>query len=512
MGAFPTTAAAQLRDASGSPERRRLACRVEKRITYAMWMAHGLGALDLFALLFWVLPSPDGVKPADHLVPNLVGLAFYFPLATAIGTYVGKRMSPVRADWVLHERTPTADERDAAINMPMHCLRLDAWLWLGGLALFAAINLAASAELALHVATTIFLGGITTCAVAYLLVERIARPITELALAGGAPRKPAWPGVEGRMLLAWACATGMPVLGIIMVACKGLAERGDPEDISRSVLVLGIAALVIGLSVTLLTARTLSRPLSAMRRALARVEAGDLSAEVRVDDASEVGLLQSGFNRMVGGLRERERVQDLYSRQVGEDVALAALRGDPRLGGQVCDVAVLFVDMVGSTSLASTLPPEQVVDRLNRFFAIVVDAVGEHGGWVNKFEGDAALCVFGAPVPQDDPAGCALAAGRDLQARLRRDMPSADAGIGLSAGEAVAGWVGAERRFEYTVIGDPVNEAARLCELAKRRPERLLASEAIVTRAADGEAGRWRVGEQTVLRGRTTPTRLAAPA
>ena len=76
----------------------------------------------------------------------------------------------------------------------------------------------------------------------------------------------------------------------------------------------------------------------------------------------------------------------------------------------------------------------------------------------------------------DDPAGDALAAARELQERLAAELPDLDAGIGVSAGRAVAGNVGAEQRFEYTVIGDPVNEAARLCELAKRRPERLLAS------------------------------------
>jgi adenylate cyclase len=231
-----------------------------------------------------------------------------------------------------------------------------------------------------------------------------------------------------------------------------------------------------------------------------------------VDDGSEVGLLQSGFNSMVMGLRERQRVQDLYARHVGEDVAREALAAEPRLGGEVNDIAVLFVDLVGSTTLATQEPPERVVARLNAFFAVVVDTVARHGGWVNKFEGDAALCVFGAPVPQQDAAGCALSAARELRTRLRRELPWADAGIGLSAGPAVAGWVGAVERFEYTVIGDPVNEASRLCELAKRRPERLLASGAIVGRAGDDERGNWRVGEAVTLRGRAAPTPVAVAA
>jgi class 3 adenylate cyclase len=140
-----------------------------------------------------------------------------------------------------------------------------------------------------------------------------------------------------------------------------------------------------------------------------------------------------------------------------------------------------------------------------------VDAAEEHGGWVNKFEGDGALCVFGAPNARRDAAGDALRAARSIRERLADELPSVDAGIGVSAGPAVAGNVGTEQRHEYTVIGDPVNEAARLCELAKRRPERVLASAAVVERADTEEAANWELDESVVLRGRETPTRLATP-
>jgi adenylate cyclase len=115
-------------------------------------------------------------------------------------------------------------------------------------------------------------------------------------------------------------------------------------------------------------------------------------------------------------------------------------------------------------------------------------------------------------VALDDPAGSALAAARELRARLLDELPQVDAAVGVSAGAAVAGNVGAEARFEYTVIGDPVNEAARLCELAKLRPERVIAADAAVERADPRESARWAFGEATVLRGRDAPTRIATTA
>jgi adenylate cyclase len=283
----------------------------------------------------------------------------------------------------------------------------------------------------------------------------------------------------------------------------------NQDQLLGAMLFLVGLALAVGLAATIMAARSVADPVATVGRALERVEQGDFDTEVPVDDGSEVGLLQAGFNRMAAGLAERERMRDLFGRHVGDDVARAALDGEVRLGGEVREVGVLFLDIVGSTSLAAERPPEEVVALLNALFAIVVEVTEAHNGLVNKFEGDAALCVFGAPTSCDDPAGDALCAGRELRDRLRAGVPDVDYGIGVSFGAAVAGNVGAERRFEYTVIGDPVNEGARLCELAKKRPERLLASEAALRSSGDGEANRWALGEAVTLRGRPEATRLA---
>jgi adenylate cyclase len=252
-------------------------------------------------------------------------------------------------------------------------------------------------------------------------------------------------------------------------------------------------------------------PLRQLRWALGEVQRGNYNAHMQIYDASELGLLQAGFNDMVRELSERQRMRDLFGRYVGEDVARRALERGTELGGQERHVAVLFVDLVGSTQLTATHPPGEVVDLLNEFFNVVVDTVQKHGGFVNKFLGDAALCIFGAPLEHPDAAGAALAASRELHDELVGVLGQTEFGIGVSAGQAIAGHIGAQARFEYTVIGDPVNEAARLTELAKVEQDHVLASAIAVSGALDAEALCWRVGEIVELRGRTAPTQLARP-
>lgn len=143
---------------------------------------------------------------------------------------------------------------------------------------------------------------------------------------------------------------------------------------------------------------------------------------------------------------------------------------------------------------------------------MIVEEVNRHHGLVNKFEGDATLAIFGAPVTLDTPEDDALAAARAIVTRLEHEVPECPAGIGVAAGQVVAGNVGANERFEYTVIGEPVNEAARLSELAKNRAHRVLASAVTVTAADDDESRYWELAEAVTLRGYEQPTQLATLA
>jgi adenylate cyclase len=316
----------------------------------------------------------------------------------------------------------------------------------------------------------------------------------------------------GRTLTVWFLGSGVPVLGIAITAFFVLTLGNlNRTQFAVAVLVISMAALIFGFVLMWILSWLTATPVRAVRTALRRVEQGDLRGDLVVFDGTELGELQRGFNSMVDGLRERERVRDLFGRHVGREVAAAAERDKPELGGEERHVAVVFVDIVGSTHLVTSRPAAEVVQLLNRFFAVIVEEVDRHRGLVNKFEGDAALAVFGAPNHLDRPEDQALGAARAIACRLDSEVPDCPAGIGVTAGKAVAGNVGAQERFEYTVIGEPVNEAARLCELAKSEPGRLLASSDTVNAASESERAHWTLGETVTLRGHDQPTQLAAP-
>ncbi len=492
----------------------KLVAEVGRRLTWLGWVAGAAGAIIVFNSIGFLIPI--FINAGDRAELGLLNAPLVFAYVLVAGLIIARLSKRHHAEtlrWVAEGREPDEHEHRRTLKLAMRGVKLDAVGWIVGGATFSVLNaFAHSWEFGAVVAATIWCGGETTCALHYLASERILRPITARALAVRRAEANVAPSVRGRLAGAWALGTGLPLFGVLVVAVVGVTKSGvDTEYVSAAVLFLVVVALAVGLMATLFAAKAIAEPLTSVREGVEQIERGDLDAQVVVDDGSEVGLLQAGFNRMADGLRERERIRDLFGRQVGEDVARAALRDGTRLGGEEREVGALFVDLVGSTSMAMAMPPTEVVRVLNRFFRVVVEVVEAECGLVSKFEGDAALCVFGAPVARNDPAGDALRAARALAGRLTRDVPETDFGIGISAGIAVAGNVGAEHRFEYTVIGDPVNEAARLCELAKQRPERVLASEAALGRASRVERDAWTVTESAVLRGRNVPTGVAHP-
>jgi adenylate cyclase len=475
-----------------------------------MLAANVVGTLVVATLALFVLPTPASLDVDRVRMLNAGLIPAYLLVAIPLGAmWISAGMRARETD----QRT----ERRAVLYGPLRITLVQSVFWLIAVVLFGALNSTFSVRLGLAVGETVLVGGVTTCALSYLLAERILRRAATRVLTVDPTGRRHGGSVLVRFVLFWALGTAVPIGGLLAAGLTEMIYRDmTAAELGGLVLAVGGVALASGFLTTVGAARAVSDPVRAVRGALRRVEQGDLDFSVPVYDGTELGQLQSGFNTMVAGLRERDRIRELFGRQVGHDVAsAAAAASEVRLGGETRTVAVLFVDLIGSTRLAARRPPAEVVAVLNQFFGVVVGVVESCGGWINKFEGDAALAVFGAPNHVDDPAGRALAAARELAARLPVEVPEVFASIGVSAGEAVAGYIGDVRRYEYTVIGDPVNEAARLTELAKSAPSRVLAAGRAVALAGGGpvgETGRWTLGEEVTLRGRDRPTRLASPS
>jgi adenylate cyclase len=412
--------------------------------------------------------------------------------------------------WLLEDHAPSEAERAEVLRLPWRSALRPLYFWMFGAVLYAVMASTlgeAEGHAVLQVVDAVVLGGLVTCALGFLLIERSFTPLFAVALAGEPPRRPATLGLRMRLLLAWAAGSSVPLLTF---ALDALTTSDMPD---RAVVVLALVGLGAGALATIVAAHSVATPLDAVRDAMGRVRQGRLDVELTVDDGGEIGELQAGFNNMVAGMREREQLRDLFGRHVGQAVAVRALEQGTGLGGEQRDASVVFVDLIGSTAMAEVLPPDEVVAILNDFFDLVVRIVDTQGGWVNKFEGDGALCVFGVPGTQPDHAARALRAARLLHLaliHLAERHPGLRAGIGVSSGSVVAGNVGTEARYEYTVIGPAVNEAARLTEVAKGRPVKVLASSEAARRAGD-EARLWRDVGTIGLRGRTSPTAISEP-
>ena len=466
------------------------------------------GAVLVFFFQNYLVPQPGTDAASLHrTVTTFVAyLAFSFPLAGMGGYLIIRPM----LRWIREGRQPTAAERVATVTAPRRMGAMGFAFWIGALVVFGSLAFAeddSGRQIARDAGAT-FLGGLTVAVLSALLVESWLRPIVAIALAGTAPPHPRrTAGIAPKMLFSWALGSGVPLLAIATSQLQ--FDRALPRPSPAALAFLAVVGLGSGALLLALASRSVARPIDAVRHALERVQRGDVEVEVPVDDAGQVGELQAGFNAMVRGLRERRMLEDLFGRYVGPEVAADALARGADLGGEEREVSALFVDIAHSTELTHSRDPAAVVGALNDFFHAVVSVITDHGGWVNKFQGDGALCVFGAPMDQPDHATRALRAARQLRdelAALQRARPELSAGIGVSTGVVVAGHVGAVERFEYTIIGDAVNEAARLVDEAKDASSCVLASGATVDAADDEERARWERTATLQLRGRATPT------
>lgn len=274
---------------------------------------------------------------------------------------------------------------------------------------------------------------------------------------------------------------GQPSGWAIGVALPRALLTQDAQ-VSPAMLAAGFAVAVlavIGLGV--LVAQMIALPVFELVRASSRVADGDLSVAVHERTNDELGLLSRHFNRMVTQLRQRELMRDLFGRVVSEEVREALLKGQVGLGGELKVVTVLFTDIRQFTTLSENRSPQEIVAVLNSYFSVVTGAIREAGGLVNKFGGDSTMAIFGAPVsaPPAESARQALRAALAIRTRLAefnarrvaQGQEPINVGIGVNTGEVITGNIGSAERFEYTVIGDTVNIAARVQGLTSQFPD-----------------------------------------
>jgi class 3 adenylate cyclase len=238
----------------------------------------------------------------------------------------------------------------------------------------------------------------------------------------------------------------------------------------RSALGLGFIALLVALLLVLVISRSLSGPIRKLVLATTEIERGNFGVRVPVTK-DEVGHLASAFNDMAAGLALQEKYRNILHAVADRAVAERLLEDATALSGEVREVAMLFCDIRGFTTLTENMPPQDVVELLNEHMTALTKVAYEHGGIVDKFVGDLIMVLFGAPVSNGDDSLRAVRCAQEML-KVRRQLNatsrhSLEVGIGIATGSVVAGCMGSGQRLNYTVLGHRVNLASRLCSIAQ---------------------------------------------
>ena len=261
-------------------------------------------------------------------------------------------------------------------------------------------------------------------------------------------------------------ATPLDVIAVVDVT-KTSASVHRHLHIMIGLLIL-IAAVAVGFGARV--AGVMSKGLMRIIDAFQKLAQNEYVHVDTIRTKDEIELLAIGFNQMVEGLQERDKLRTTFGKYMTESVLQHLLNGKVELGGETLTVTVLFSDIRSFTTISEAMEAHALVALLNEYFTEMVSIVMNHGGVVDKYIGDAIMAIFGAPVPTEHDATNAVRAAVEMRASLVRLNERLEArgiqplrtGIGIHTGDVVAGNIGSEQRMEYTVIGDPVNVASRL--------------------------------------------------
>jgi adenylate cyclase len=471
-----------------------------------------IGAVAVLVIALLVVPEPRLGHLAGHVrLVNAALAAGYVAVAVPLGVVLGTHGLLALGPWLREERRATLAETLTVLRAPLRLFRLQVALWLAAAALFGTVDLVYSTRLGIRVAIIVAITGVVTAALSYLLSDLMLRPAAARALSDRSPGRLVVPGVATRAVLAWMFGTGLTVFG--MVAIGLLALTGDPTSTRHQLgivmVVLGGIGITVGLLAVTVAARATADPVDSVRRALAQVKVGDFDVRVPVYDGTQIGQLQLGFNEMVSGLAERERIRKAFGTYVDPGVAEHILEEGTDLSGEQVEVTIMFIDIRDFTGFAERTSAEDVVAAINELFEQFVAVIHDEGGRVDKFVGDGLLAVFGAPRRMADHADRALAAALRIAGELHSSQ-SLRIGIGLNSGTVVAGNVGGAGRLEFSVIGDPVNVAARVEAATRQTGDTILVAER--TRELLAREHPTLIERPGVtLKGKSDPVRVYAP-
>lgn len=337
------------------------------------------------------------------------------------------------------------------------------------------------------------LGGGLVAQVEYLLFERALPPKPTLT-----PEARLRERLGRRLMEGYVIFTTVPVVVLLLTLLRFIDELHGERRYLVEAILLAVGFTGGAIAVAVAYGQSLRQDSERLLEAVRRVGEGDFQPQAATSRPDELSLVAAGINEMAGGLQLRERIREAFGRFVSPQVATEFIEKYARhgktavLGGSRRDMVVLFSDLRDFTRLSESLSPEVLIEVLNGYFQEMVAAIQRHGGLVDKFIGDAVLAVFGLTEGQGDPAVAAVSAGLEMRrrleaynAKLAEQGIHLSSGIGIHAGEAVAGYLGSTDRLEFTVIGHTVNVASRIESKAREPLPPLLFSDEVARRLGD---------------------------
>ena len=260
--------------------------------------------------------------------------------------------------------------------------------------------------------------------------------------------------------------------------------------LQKTIILIGLVSLAIGLLVVWLLTNRIVFPVRLLVRGTQEVAEGNYDYKVDNDSKDEIGELSRAFNTMAEGLREKDRIKNLFGRYVPQAVVEGLISDRGALAPLEREATVLFADLAGFTQMTEQSGPAGIIDILNAYFDDVTKLISDQGGVVTQFQGDAVMAIFNVPLKDPEHVPHAMRAALAIQECVAQKTYSGKVlkvRIGINTGMLIAGNVGGGGRQSYTVHGDTVNLAARLEAMNKQLGTDILVSEASAKHLPDFE-------------------------